>query len=70
MNSLDLLLACGAAFVWVFVILILLAAVMRLVGLLFPERPTGPDAAVIAAVGAVAHTVFPGTRITHIEEKS
>lgn len=69
MASPDLLLVCGAAFLWVFAILIGLALVMRLIILLFPKKTTGSDAALIAAVGAVVSAVFPGGKITHIEER-
>jgi len=65
----DLLRVCGAAFIWVFTILIVLACVMRLIIMLFPKKPTGPDAALIAAVGTVVSAVFPGGKMTHIEEK-
>ena len=69
MESPDLLLVCGAALLWVFTILIVLALVMRLIILLFPQKESGPDFAVIAAISAAAHAVYPGARVTHIEEK-
>ena len=68
MGSVNLLLVCASAFTAVFLLLTLLALVMRLIMALFPERPTGIDAAVFAAVTSTVSTVFPGTKIKDIEE--
>ena len=59
---------CLSAFIGVFILLALLALVMRGIIMLFPEKETGVDAAVIAAVSATMNTVYPGTKITKIEE--
>lgn len=65
----DLLLVCTVSFTVVFVVLGLLAAIMRALIQVFPERPaTSTDAALIAAVTAAASAVFPGTEVTKIEE--
>jgi len=66
--SADLLYICITAFAAVFVVLTVLALLMRLILALFPERD-GDDAAVVAAVTAVALTLYPGTRVTKIEEQ-
>lgn len=69
MGSNDLLAICGIAFLFVFVILAVLAFSMRLIILIFPEKKFGVDAAVVASLAAAVQKVFPGTKITKIEEK-
>ena len=69
MESYELIYVCGTAFLWVFSILLLLALVIRVITLVFPEKQQGPDTAVIAALSAVLSSIFPGTKITQIEEK-
>ncbi len=69
MASYELIYVCGTAFLWVFSILLLLALVMRLITLIFSEKQQGPDTAVIAALSVVLPSIFPGTKITQIEEK-
>ena len=46
-----------------------LLLVMRLITLIFSEKQQGPDTAVIAALSVVLPSIFPGTKITQIEEK-
>ena len=53
----------------VFVILAVLALVMRLIIVIFPEKLAETDAATIAALTAAVQTVFPGTKVTTIEEQ-
>ena len=69
MGTTDLLVTCAVAFVAVFVLLAFLALVMRILVILFPETPAGTDAAVMAAVAATMSTVYPGARITKVEEE-
>lgn len=69
MESSSLLLICAVSFFMVFLILVLLALVMRLIIFLFPERKTATDLTVIAAITATVQTIFPGTNVTNIEEK-
>jgi hypothetical protein len=58
-----------SVFVAVFVVLTVLALLMRLILVVFPE--TGDDdTAVLAAVTAVAGNAHPGMRITQIEERT
>lgn len=64
----DLLVICASAFAAVFVLLGMLALVMRALIFLFPEREGKIDAAFIAAVSAAASTVYAGSRVTKIEE--
>jgi hypothetical protein len=60
---------CGVAFLIVFVILALLALTMKLIMIIFPEKKAVSDGAVIAALAAATQTVFPGTKITNVEER-
>ncbi|OGL47641.1 MAG: hypothetical protein A2161_19895 [Candidatus Schekmanbacteria bacterium RBG_13_48_7] len=59
---------CISAFIGVFVLLTFLAIVMRIIIVLFPEKEKGTDAAVIAALTTTMQSIFPGTKITKIEE--
>ncbi len=68
MGSLDLLVICVSAFVVVFLILTLLALVMRLIMAVFPEKVVKADSAYLAAIASVISTIYPGTRITKVEE--
>jgi hypothetical protein len=69
MDSPELINVCATAFLWVFSILLLLAIVMRLITLTFAEKSRGADTAVVAALSVVLPSLFPGTKITRIEEK-
>ena len=68
MNPPDLLVVCLSAFVAVFLLLSFLAVVMRVLIAVYPEKAGGIDAATIAAVSAAAAYVFPGTKVTKVEE--
>ncbi len=69
MQSIELLLICGVAFLMVFIILALLAFSMRIIILVFPEKKVKIDAAMIAAVTAAVQTLMPGTKVTKVEEE-
>jgi len=69
MPTYDLLTVCGIAFLYVFAILVFLALIMRLIILIFPEKKALTDTAVVAALAAVVSRVFPGKKITKIEEQ-
>jgi hypothetical protein len=69
MEPTDLTMICGIAFLIVFLILALLAFLMRIIMLIFPVKAAETDPAMIAAVAATVQTVFPGTKITKLEEK-
>lgn len=60
---------CAIAFLVVFLILAILAFVMRIIMLAFPEKKAGADSAMIAAVMAAVQTIFPGMKITKLEER-
>ena len=70
MGSCELLIICVSAFAAVFVLLTLLAVVMRLIIVAFPERVMArdTDATTIAALSAALMAIYPGTRVTKIEE--
>jgi hypothetical protein len=66
----GLLLICAVAFVAVALLLGVLAAVIKLLTVVFPERagPDETDAGLVAAIHAAAARAHPGHRITSIEE--
>ena len=68
MTAPNLLLMCTSAFIAVFLLLGFLAAVMRGLMMLYPERTPGPDATLASAITQAAVRAFPGTRVTKIEE--
>ena len=74
MESIDLLTVCISAFIAVFGLLTILALIMRLILVAFPEREipqpavAATDGAVIAAVTTVISNLYPGTKISKVEE--
>ena len=68
MGSSDLVFICISAFLAVFVLLSVLAVVMRIILVLFPEKESGTYAVVVAAITSTVSAIYPGTRITKIEE--
>jgi len=68
MESINLLVICALAFGAVFILLVVLAAVMRLILSIFPERVQESDTALIAAVTSLASALYHGTLITKVEE--
>ena len=64
----ELLDACVLAFLLVFVLLAFLALAVRGITLLFPERKTGPDVVLTAAIAAAVAVLIPGARVTKVEE--
>jgi hypothetical protein len=69
MTSPDLLLVCASAFAAVFVLLGVLALLMVVILALFPEKKDAADAAIMAAITSVMQSVYPGTRVTRVEEQ-
>ena len=65
----NMLLICVSAFIAVFTLLALLALAMRSLIAVFPERLAKVDPALLAAVSATVSAVFPGTKITRVEEE-
>jgi len=68
MESAYLVFVCISAFVAVFVLLSVLAIVMRLILMVFPQLESSTDEAVIAAMTAVINKVYPGSHLSKIEE--
>ncbi len=68
MNSLDFLTICGSSFIGVFILLVILALVMRIIVLLFPEKAMTIDETLVAAIFTVAGAAYPNKKITKIEE--
>jgi len=73
----SLLVTSATAFGAVFVLLLLLALVIQLITVFFPERPAIPerpdgrcDAAVVSAISVTVSSLFPGAQVTRIEELS
>lgn len=69
MEASELLLICVSAFIAVFIVLTILAIIMRIIIVMFPEEDTGSDAAILAAIVSTVTRLYPGTKITKIEER-
>jgi len=72
---LNLILACAIAFGSVFLLLTLLAALMRGITALFPvadadTENAATDAAISAAIATTVATLATGARVTRIEEET
>ena len=65
----DILTICGTAFAATFILLALLAAMMRLLMVVFPERVHQIDSATVAAVAVAVATTFPDRKIARIERE-
>ena len=64
----SLLSICVSAAVAVFVLLSILALVMRLILWAFPAPPVDDDVALYAAIATAAQRAYPGSVVTRIEE--
>jgi len=69
MPSPDILTVCSVAFAATFFLLTLLAVMMRLLIILFPERKEAFDPATLAAVAAAVESTYPGRKIVRIERE-
>ena len=69
-ESTNLFAVCGIAFGAVFVLLTFLALVMQLLTVLFPERKSALDPTVVAAISSTVASLYPGARVSRIEEES
>ena len=69
MDSLGLLFVCLSALLAVFVLLTILAIIMRILIAAFPEKLAKSDAALLAAVTTAAASIYPGMRVTRVEEE-
>lgn len=68
MDETSLITVCATAFLAVFVLLITLAAVIRVIAVVLPSRDRTDDAVLAAAISAAVGTIFPGARVSRIEE--
>ncbi|HOP06189.1 MAG TPA: hypothetical protein PLF13_02755 [candidate division Zixibacteria bacterium] len=69
MGSLELFVICASALAAVFLLLAVLALLMRSIILIFPQKPAiTTDTALIAAVASVVTAMYPGTQVTSVEE--
>ena len=68
MVSTGLILICITAFAGVFLILSLLAMLMRMITRFFPYSEHAADPTVTAAISTAAHHTYPGFMVTKIEE--
>ncbi len=68
MPSTELFTICTSAFLSVFTLLAILAIAMRLIIVIFPAKNIVSDAAVVAAVTTVMQGLYPGTKVTKVEE--
>ena len=59
--------AVWPAWSWL-VLLAVLAGMMRLILTIFPQKDNATDAMMLAAVASVVTAVYPGSRITKVEE--
>ena len=68
MESSNLLIICISSFIAVFLLLTILAIVMKGIIVIFPQKEAKTDAVVIAALATAISSVYPGTKITNIKE--
>ncbi|KAA3662353.1 MAG: hypothetical protein DWQ10_02580 [Calditrichaeota bacterium] len=68
MQSPDLISISFSAFLIVFFILSSLAVVMQLIIRLFPAKEMDDDLTIYSAIASVHSTLYPGKKITKIEE--
>ncbi len=64
----DLFSISTIAFGSVLVLLAVLAGSIRLITMAFPAVEGEGDAALVAAVTSVYSSLYPGTKVTHVEE--
>lgn len=72
MESLGLLYGCLSALLAVFVLLTVLAIIMRALIAVFPEtleKLAQSDSATLAAVTTAVSTAYPGMKVTKVEEE-
>jgi hypothetical protein len=60
---------CIAAFLAVFLLLVILALAMRLLIAVFPEKVARSDPALVAAVTTAVSAAYPGMHVTKVEEE-
>ena len=68
MPTQDLLTISTIAFGAVLFLLALLAGIIRLITIVFPARDAESDTVLVAAVTSVYSALYPGTKLTTMEE--
>ncbi len=68
MGSGEFLLTSIVALLTVFIVLTVLAILIRILTLVFPEKFSDDDPAIIAAISSHYRSNYPQTKITKIEE--
>lgn len=68
METPDLFMISISALIAVFVLLITLAALMKAITTVFPQKESSTDQALLAAIHTAYQMQFPGTTIKSIEE--
>lgn len=69
MPSQDLLTISSIAFAGVLLLLAVLAGIIRLITLVFPSQEAENDSAIVAAVTSTYSVLFPGSRVSKMEER-
>ncbi len=69
MPSPDMLTVCSVAFAATFILLTVLAVMMRLLIILFPARKEEFDPATLAALAVAVESTYPGRKIVRIERE-
>lgn len=68
MEPSNLLTVCITAFAAVFLLLALLALIMRAITAVFSYDQGTGDAAIVAAISSTMSALYPGTHVTNVEE--
>ena len=68
METINVFTCCLLSFLAVFILLGVLAVLIKLVDALFPEKAGKDGGAAVAAIHAVIGASFPEARVTKIEE--
>jgi hypothetical protein len=72
MDSYQLLFVCLSSLLAVFVLLTILAVTMRILVAVFPEtlkKLATSDSALLAAITTAVTSIYPGMRVTRVEEE-
>ena len=69
MEATNLVSACLIALVSVFTLLGSLAMIFELITVLFPARKQHIDPVLIGAISTAVATIYPGAKLTRIEEE-
>jgi hypothetical protein len=68
MEDPNLVVICAWAFAAVLILLSVLATLIHIITLVFPEKTDEADQAVLAAIHTAVSTTIPGAKVTNIEE--